>query len=869
MASFTDIIPQFNPYVQQLPVEAMVAVGMEKQKRYDEGIQKIQSQIDNIAGLDVIRDVDKAYLQSKLNELGNNLKIVAAGDFSNFQLVNSVSGMTNQIVKDPVVLNAISSTKAYRKGIEDMNTLIKEGKGSSSRTWEFKTKANNWLTSDDVNETFDAVYKPYTNYKKNALEVLKGLTGDSTIRDDAFRINADGTLEITDAMTRTKLAGISPEKIQQALLSGLSPDDWEQIELDGRYTYANTTPISFAESLNKSFNTRYSSFAAQKKQLEDARSTTSSAEEKEKIDTKVAEIDKMLKNMVSEYDIITKTFSEGDVESAKAKLFTNDWMNGFSKSFSYTETSQTYESSPFVQAEQWRQNQNQEWKKFMLKYQQDERFHADDQYWKRVEAEQKAAENRGYGGVLTPTKPGETPKVSLENVVAQAQGLTKAADTMDSELLAAKGKDAAWLADQRKAWLLRPNGVDPDIAQHFNKTEGLRKLAQDNQTMVNMIESEANTKFGDVYSRIPKDAPNIWYRKGDGTTFTMTPRDFVNFWSKLDRYKYQDVSDKVTSQSGPVYVTKYRDDLAQKELSPNELIMYEVYKKGINATQSGGNEVIRQNMLQYGNLVNEQQEIIKKRNEYVADEVNRRVIAAQGKEYAIPATGKVDQETLAAAYMSIVNLTKAQNNALANSPGYSESTLEEIAKGGNVQGTFRIVEGSDYSDPIYEVTAFSDKGSTTFRLNAEQKFSIFGNRFEATPNMRAFQPIYNTMKKFSKVNADGTPSRFMSTNPQGGETNIGNAKLTPADFFSVKSYGVSGNVETADGGTTYSLKMNVYDPIKKKLIENVPYPRLLLAEEVAPILQGLTDAAVYQILNNRTATAAELQRLQNESKKPF
>ncbi len=70
MASFPDIIPQFNPYIQQLPVEAMVTVGMEKQKRYDEGIQKLQTQIDTIAGIEVLRPQDKAYLQSKLNELG-------------------------------------------------------------------------------------------------------------------------------------------------------------------------------------------------------------------------------------------------------------------------------------------------------------------------------------------------------------------------------------------------------------------------------------------------------------------------------------------------------------------------------------------------------------------------------------------------------------------------------------------------------------------------------------------------------------------------------------------------------------------------------------------------------------------------------
>ena len=50
----------------------------------------IQSNIDNIAGLDIVRGVDKAYLQSKLNQLGNNLMTVAAGDFSNFECLQKL-----------------------------------------------------------------------------------------------------------------------------------------------------------------------------------------------------------------------------------------------------------------------------------------------------------------------------------------------------------------------------------------------------------------------------------------------------------------------------------------------------------------------------------------------------------------------------------------------------------------------------------------------------------------------------------------------------------------------------------------------------------------------------------------------------------
>ena len=100
MASFTDAITQFNPYVSQLPVEAMMKVGMQKQAQYEEGYKKIQGEIDRVVGLDIMRDVDKEYLQSKLDELGGNLRTYAAGDFSNFQLVNSVGGMARQVGKD-------------------------------------------------------------------------------------------------------------------------------------------------------------------------------------------------------------------------------------------------------------------------------------------------------------------------------------------------------------------------------------------------------------------------------------------------------------------------------------------------------------------------------------------------------------------------------------------------------------------------------------------------------------------------------------------------------------------------------------------------------------------------------------------------
>ena len=158
MASWADKIPTFNPYVQQLPVDAMVKVGMAKQAQYEEGVQKIQTSIDNVAGLDVANDVDKKYLQSKLNSLGNNLKLVAAGDFSNFQLVNSVSGMAKQITKDQNVINAVSSTSWLRKQQAEMEKAISEGKSSQANQWDFGEKANRYLNSTKAGEKFNGRY---------------------------------------------------------------------------------------------------------------------------------------------------------------------------------------------------------------------------------------------------------------------------------------------------------------------------------------------------------------------------------------------------------------------------------------------------------------------------------------------------------------------------------------------------------------------------------------------------------------------------------------------------------------------------------------------------------------------------------------
>jgi hypothetical protein len=266
MASFTDQILQSRPYVQQLPLEAMAQVGMYKQQKYEEGVQKIQSQIDKIAGLDVIRGADRGYLQSKLNELGSKLKNVAAGDFSNFQLVNSVGGMAGQIANDPTVKSAVNSTAWYRKQRELIQKDIQEGKSDPANVDNFEKYANVWLNSTKAGESFSKEYMPHFDVFKFTKETFDAVQPDGYTFDQIFQLDKNGrpvTIKSKDkngkeietpvystTMTRLEREGRFPKKVQETLQQVFSdPRVSRQLGITGEYNYKNYDETALVKKL--------------------------------------------------------------------------------------------------------------------------------------------------------------------------------------------------------------------------------------------------------------------------------------------------------------------------------------------------------------------------------------------------------------------------------------------------------------------------------------------------------------------------------------------------------------------------------------------------------------------------------------------
>lgn len=871
MASYTDSIPTFNPYVQTIPVDEMIKVGMYKQQKYDEGIQKIQTNIDNIAGLDVVRDVDKAYLQSKLNQLGNNLTSVAGGDFSNFQLVNSVNGMTNQIAKDPNVLNAIASAKTYRKGLEDMAAANKDGKGSASHDWLFKTDANEWLNNQDIKKTFNGGYKQYSNYQKNAQEVIKGLVKNETGRDVAFEYDANGNMVVLDAITRTRVSGITPERIRSALMVGLSPNDFQSMQIDGRYNYSNLSPEQFVNDANKSYKSDYDKLTKLRDATASAIDSTNSATEKYKLKQQVNSLDKSLSDLQSEYSSVTKTFAQGDVESAKARLHSTKWMNNFSETFASKSDILSYETNAFQQPMQYRETKKIEYDKWLATFNQNERqfaanyaldVNADKRAERKDKREQAEADAKDFtwGGLGFSVPQNELPEVTAGKIAAKITADEASINKSDAALMEDydQAGNKSWLDLQLAKWQQNPGSVDATIARHFTKTQPKRRDIIANQSMIAQITSEMDKKFGAISDYIPEGSQPIRVDFPSGS-YTYTPKDFVEFNEKFKRYV------TTSSSSGSRTATQevsYDLEKAKAELSAKDYYLLESRIRQTGSAQ----QLLTKNLVYYNEKVNKPYEkVVKQRYEEENKMIQERTVAMQGMKYGISLNNEAEKTSFGNVLQEFADLADTQNGGLALSPGVTSTQLREVA--GDLQNAnIEIVEATAFSSARYKITAANKDGDTTvqFNMTPEQYRSVTKGRFDADPEILAIRNLETQQIRVGNGTTDKDRERAKTTSLDGKKTNVSNAYMgNGLDFVNVNHYSVSGNLVT-DQDEMSSIRLNVTDPITGEILqEDLGYPKGFLLEKnkVNAAIKGLTDEIIFEILYDRKPTAAELKKI--------
>jgi hypothetical protein len=362
MASFTDAIPQFNPYIQQLPVEAMVNVGMEKQQRYDQGIQRIQSQIDQVAGLSISRPQDREYLQSKLNELGSKLKTVAAADFSNYQLVNSVAGMAGSIAKDPTIIASMQSTAQRAALQERIKKDTEAGKYNPANTTLYNISDQEWYNDPNVGAKYTGYYKTPHDVWGKIKDIAEEVGIDSKEVDNLFERDSitgevkrdkDDNPIFDEMLVQKTLKGKDPAKLLSAFQGALTPEDYEQLSIEGRYKYLNSTPEELREKIVTPLNEKIEFNNGKVELLKIA--LVDENNKAKKNPQLIESLGKQIEYFETENTNLKKSQENGlkslasNPEGVKAMLFTNDYLSIMSRVLSSEEVSTKYSVHPLFE----------------------------------------------------------------------------------------------------------------------------------------------------------------------------------------------------------------------------------------------------------------------------------------------------------------------------------------------------------------------------------------------------------------------------------------------------------------------------------------------------------------------------------------
>ena len=365
MASFTDAISQFNPYVAQLPVDAMLKVGVQKQAQYEQGVQKIQSYIDNVTGINVLRPVDKQYLQSKVDQLGSRLKTVAAGDFSNFQLVNSVGGMVGQVAKDPTIMAAVSSTQNDSKNQAEMDADEKAGKLTPHARYFYDLKRSAYLNNQDLKDAsgnpvvFSGKYIKSWDLDKNIMDAVNAVgdkkwdakmifktdpvTGQILYNTETVRNPKTGKLEqiqgtpiLSEYATVQKKEGKFSENISAAIDSVLSrPEAQQELMMRGIYTYRGYDDVNdFVVEYEKEKNTGVALLESKKLDLMNKALLETDPDKKDELQALITKTENDLSTLKNYEDPrIKQAIETKNLDAYKSMVYTqrqkNKWMEAY------------------------------------------------------------------------------------------------------------------------------------------------------------------------------------------------------------------------------------------------------------------------------------------------------------------------------------------------------------------------------------------------------------------------------------------------------------------------------------------------------------------------------------------------------------
>lgn len=835
MASFSDEIQKFNPYIEQLPVDDFIQVGMTKQSQWQTGVDQVQAAITSVAGLDVPEKY-KGYVQSALYAMRDGVKNVISGDFSDNQLVQQLTGAAQSIISDKIVQAGVKSAAHYRTQDELRKAAQKEGKSSINNDRWLDEQYAAWAQDGDLSQSFQGQYVQYTDLGKKWMDLVKTLDPDGRLEQLPFVTKADGTMDfeaIGDAMVERGIEGKSKEKIMNAIRATLTPNDMQQLQIDAHFTFQGVTPERLVEKATKDFEAEVASLTKhldaqrKKRKLLDAKDARV-----EQLDEEIKAIEEAL-GSEGKTGTLYSSFKQDvasihqDPEGAKTRLYMNSFIKQFAYGFSSEKVTQKYVQSPMREQQNWFLDYNE---KVRMNNETIRKNKADEAAAAEKEARDKAEKEGGGTPASTdldvPTADTNSPaQAFLTENATLAQNFNTELDDLARKLVPLGGTDTEVVAQkaviQQAIADFRQKGTIPDgnYGQMIVKLAEQQQQMEGRQTLMRKVEATVDEQLGgnNAFTKALSTHNNLTI----GST-TFTPKEVYDYIRK-EVY--------VANPQGPGHTT-----INLRKLSAKERILYEqVAKARYSTSRPDADHKVNAYLDSYQNVKRADADYSRKKQEAMDKILSPRLARFKPVLSAAPLLdGKLTEKALGAVNLYI---QKARDGGMRNG-GFNPDEVETMISGDGSEKTRVMIQAQG---DAYQLLVSQD-GKSTQRIDISRQDVIknFGEQYVTKHG----DILTNLDLGNGNTNLTGEPS---------------------ASFFgrntlkAVKGLNVGADLEQALDGSGYYINFNVKTPEGWKHFKT-PKP-LASIDHALQTMSMISDAALWKEMIERRPSLAEKYEL--------
>jgi len=341
MVNYKTQIQAYNPYVQQIPTDAYVKVGMAMQQAEEAGIQRIQSTIDTVAGLDIANIGGKKHLNDRVNELTTSLNGYGYGNFANQDNVRAMQSLAAPIYQDMNIVTDVANTIQYRQLQKDQAEALKSGNAEQfSVAYENMTKVMPWLNSKTAGENYSAG----SNTLRGTVDQVR-----KKFEDSFNKFTADSTAiknEKGEYWIKETNKWMDPDRLKRYVMTQMDGNDVELLKRSGWSKYGNldentlkSATIGLYDQLKSKENIKVSEANKELGLYTPGSSNWKGAKDKVDYYTQSRDsYDKLIAQVAN-----TKNLSDTDKESLYQILETNTFADGLANAWAYTDVSRDIE----------------------------------------------------------------------------------------------------------------------------------------------------------------------------------------------------------------------------------------------------------------------------------------------------------------------------------------------------------------------------------------------------------------------------------------------------------------------------------------------------------------------------------------------